>query len=52
MSTFDTIKEIGSYFSAHKRRWMLPIVIFLVIFGVLLVASSQSVFAPLIYTLF
>lgn len=48
----ETLKELFAYFATRKRRWLLPIIIFLVIIGVLMVAGSQSVFAPFIYTLF
>ena len=48
----ETLKEIMHYFTAKKRRWLLPIVVFLLILGGLIVASAQSVFAPFIYTLF
>lgn len=52
MSFWETLKEFFTYFKTPKRRWLLPIIIFLVIIGILMVASSQSVFAPFIYTLF
>lgn len=48
----NVLRAIFSYFSAAKRRWLLPIVLFLVLLGMLIAASSTSVFAPFIYTLF
>ena len=52
MVSFNAIKAIFSYFAARKRRWLLPIVIFLVLIGALMVAGTTSIFAPFIYTLF
>ena len=52
MYLLKVLREIVSYFAARKRRWLLPIVLFLVILGMLIVASATSVFAPFIYTLF
>lgn len=46
------LKQIIAYFTSKRRRWLLPIVLFLVILGALIVVSSTSVFAPFIYTLF
>lgn len=48
----ETVQEILHYFIAKKRRWLLPIVVFLLVLGVLIVVSANSVFAPFIYTLF
>ena len=49
---WETLQELFSYFSARKRIWLLPVVAFLVLLGVLIVVGSQSAFAPFIYTLF
>ena len=52
MAILGILKEVLSYFSSHKRRWLLPIILFLLILGILLVASTQTVFAPFLYTIF
>ncbi len=49
---WKVLREILGYFTAKKRRWLLPIVLFLFILGALIVVSATSVFAPFIYTLF
>ena len=49
---WKVLREIFGYFAAKKRRWLLPIALFLVILGALIVVSATSVFAPFIYTLF
>ena len=48
----EFIKEIYSFLTARKKYWLLPIFIFLIIFGGLIVLSQGSVVAPFIYTLF
>lgn len=36
----------------RKKFWLLPIVLFLLLFGVLIVMTSGTAIAPFIYTLF
>ena len=48
----EIYKEILHYFAACKRRWLLPVVVFLFILSALMIASSNAVLAPFIYTLF
>lgn len=44
--------ELLSFFMSHKRWWMLPMIIVLLLIGVLLVLAESSAIAPFIYTLF
>ena len=46
------LKEFWEFFIERKKYWLLPILIILVLFGVVIVFSQGSVFAPFIYTLF
>ena len=48
----DFIKEFIAFLMERKKFWLLPIFIFLVMFGGLLVLSQGTVVAPFIYTLF
>jgi hypothetical protein len=48
----DFLKEFWEFIKVRKKFWMLPILIFLVIFGVLIVLSQGSAVAPFIYTIF
>ncbi len=48
----DFLKEFIAFLMERKKFWLLPIFIFLVIFGGLLVLSQGTVVAPFIYTLF
>jgi hypothetical protein len=49
---FGIAGELLAFFWGHKRWWMLPIIIVLLLIGVLVVLAQSSVIAPFIYTLF
>lgn len=40
------------FLKEHKKLWLLPVILILVLFGTLLVFAEGSVVAPFIYTLF
>jgi hypothetical protein len=46
------IIEFLKYIKTRKKYWLLPIFIFLIIFGGLLMVTKGSVVAPFIYTIF
>lgn len=46
------IKELWAFIRARKKYWLLPIIVFMVVLGALLVFAKGSVVAPFIYTLF
>ena len=48
----NIFKEYWEYTKKRKKFWILPIVIFLITFGFLLIVSEGSVLAPFIYTIF
>ena len=48
----DTILEILKFFIKNKKFFLIPILMFLLIFGGLLVISSGSTLAPFIYAIF
>ncbi len=48
----EFIKEFVAFLMERKKFWMFPILIFLVLFGGLIVLSQGSAVAPFIYTLF
>jgi hypothetical protein len=45
-------RELVAYMGARKKWWLLPVVIFLVFFGGLLILAQGSAVAPFIYTVF
>jgi hypothetical protein len=48
----DFLKEFWLYLKIRKKYWLIPILVFLVLFGGLLIVSESSVIAPFIYTVF
>jgi hypothetical protein len=46
------LKEFWEFINVRKKYWLLPILLFLVMFGGLIILSEGSVIAPLIYTIF
>ena len=48
----EFIAEMWRYMRVRKKIWMLPILIFLAIFGGLIVLTQGTAVAPFIYTLF
>ena len=49
---FEVIKEFIIFLKENKKLWLLPIVLILFLFGVLIIVSQGSTFAPFIYTIF
>ena len=52
MGKFSILKEFWGFLRQRKKWWLLPIVIFLILLGVLVVFTEGSAIAPFIYTLF
>jgi hypothetical protein len=48
----EFLKDLWGFMTVRKKYWLLPVVLFLVLFGVLIVLTSGSALAPFIYTLF
>ena len=46
------IKEFLEFLKVRKKYWLYPIVIFLIIFGGLIILSQGSAVAPFIYAIF
>ncbi|MDA7572820.1 DUF5989 family protein [Candidatus Pelagibacter sp.] len=44
--------EFWEFLKVRKKYWLLPILLFLVVFGGLIVLSQGSAIAPFIYTIF
>ena len=52
MSKLSIVKEFLHFLKVRKKWWLAPIVLFLLVLGVLLVAAKGSALAPFIYSLF
>ncbi len=46
------IAEFWQFLRVRKKLWLLPIVVFTVLFGGLVVLTQGTAVAPFIYTLF
>ena len=46
------IREFLEFLKIRKKYWLLPIIVFLVIFGGLIVLTQGSAVATFIYTIF
>jgi hypothetical protein len=52
MSKFGIIREFWGFLRIRKKWWIMPIVLFLIGLGALLVLAKGSALAPFIYSLF
>ena len=48
----DFLKDLLQFFMQRKKFWLLPLVLVLLLFGVLVVMTSGSAIAPVIYSVF
>lgn len=46
------LRELWLYMRTRKKFWLLPIIVMLMLFGALIIATKGSAIAPFIYTLF
>jgi hypothetical protein len=52
MNKLTIIREFFEFLRRRKKWWIAPILVFLVLFGVLVIFASSSALAPFIYSLF
>jgi len=52
MAKLSLLTEILEFLRVRKKWWLAPIIIFLVLFGALIVLTEGTAIAPFIYTLF
>jgi hypothetical protein len=48
----DLIKDLWGYMRTHKKFWLAPIIVVMLLLGGLIVLAQGSAVAPFIYTLF
>jgi hypothetical protein len=46
------MREFFEFLRERKKWWIAPMLVFLVLFGVLVIFASSSALAPFIYSLF
>lgn len=52
MNRVAILREFFEFLCERKKWWIMPILVFLVLLGVLIVFASSSTLAPFIYSLF
>lgn len=52
MGKLGIVAELWEFLRERKKMWLLPILAFLLLVGVLLVFGESSAVAPFIYALF
>jgi len=48
----DFLKDLWGFLNTRKKFWLLPIILFMMLFGVLIVLTGGSAIAPFIYAIF
>ncbi len=48
----ELISDLWMFLKERKKFWMLPIIIFLMVIGFMIILGESSVIAPFIYTIF
>lgn len=48
----DFLRDLWGFLNIRKKFWLLPAILFLLMFGGMIVMTSGSAIAPFIYTLF
>jgi hypothetical protein len=48
----DFLKDLWGFLNTRKKFWLLPIILFLLLFGVLVVLTGGTAIAPFIYAIF
>ena len=52
MNKLAILKEFWLFLRERKKWWLAPLVLFLMLFGALLIFAKGSALAPFIYSLF
>jgi len=52
MSKLSILLELWEFLKVRKKWWLLPIILFLVLLGGLIILTQGSALAPFIYAIF
>ncbi|MCJ7589671.1 MAG: DUF5989 family protein [Candidatus Aminicenantes bacterium] len=52
MAKLSVLREMWEFIRLHKKYWLIPVIVVLLLVGVLLFLTEGSAIAPFIYTLF
>ena len=48
----EFLKDLWGFLKVRKKFWLSPIILFMLLFGVLIVLTGGSAIAPFIYAIF
>jgi hypothetical protein len=48
----DFLKDLWNFMRVRKKYWLLPLIIFLLLFGGIFILTSGSAISPFVYALF
>ena len=48
----DFLKDLWGFLKVRKKFWLLPIILFMLLFGVLVALTGGTAIAPFIYAIF
>jgi hypothetical protein len=48
----EFLKDLWGFLKVRKKFWLLPIILFMLLFGALIVLTGGSAIAPFIYAIF
>ncbi len=48
----ETLKDFYRFFKKNKKWWLIPILLFLIFFGALIIYANGSAIAPFVYSFF
>lgn len=52
MNKLSILSELWQFLKVRKKWWLLPIILFLVLLGGLIILTQGSALAPFIYAIF
>ncbi|UCF05419.1 MAG: hypothetical protein JSV33_16160 [bacterium] len=52
MSKLSILTEFWRFLKVRKKWWLIPIIVFLMLLGALIILTEGSALAPFIYALF
>lgn len=52
MGRLSIVREFFKFLKERKKYWLFPVVLFLILLGLVLMAGQGSVLSPFIYTIF
>lgn len=52
MSKLSMLSELWDFLKVRKKWWLLPIILFLILLGGLIILTQGSALAPFIYAIF